>query len=93
MRKKPGKKGRKTAPERRFRQSCTLTSANVTTFKKIRNFLSQEKRFNKTLQLLKKKANTTIFAETAITLGKLTNNGTSTSELANSAYTFLTKTD
>ena len=88
--KKPGKKGRKTAPERRFRQSCTLTSANVTTFKKIRNFLSQQKRFEKVLQLLQKKANTTIFAETAITLGKLTNNGTSTSEDANLAYTILT---
>ena len=67
-----------------------LTSADVDTFKKIRNFLSQQKKFENFFNLLQKKANTTIFAEAAEKLGDLTNNGASTSEPANSAYTLLT---
>ena len=76
--------------ERHFRQSSrTLTTDDVATFKKIRNFLSQKKRFESFFTVLQKKGNATIFAEAAETLGKLTNNGTGGSEKANSAYIFL----
>ena len=103
MRKKSGRKtksrknlGRRTEPskegsnkERRFRQNKALTTDDVATFKKIRNFLSQKKRFESLVKVLQKKGNTTIFAEAAETLGKLTNNGTGGSEKANSAYIIL----
>ena len=87
MRKKVGKQVGKN--NRGFRQSCNLTSDDVSSFKKIRNFISQEKRLNKTLQLIQKKANTTTFAEAAETLGEVTNNGTGTDMDANSAYILL----
>ena len=85
--KKPSKQGLKN--KRRLRQSRNLTKKDVNTYKKIRNLISQKKRCDNYIKTLQKKGNTTIFAEAANTLGKLTNNGTGVSETANSAYFFL----
>ena len=90
MRKNLGRRTKGSNKERHFRQSSrALTTDDVATFKKIRNFLSQKKRFDSFVTVMQTKGNATIFAEAAETLGKLTNNGTGGSDKANSAYIFL----